>query len=128
MLSALSHASPSDNEISPSDGDIPALSDVEDHAAVSSDDESSDKPPSSACIDEYPFAGRGFGDGAHTLKKITLDEFVEERKANLYYPFANKDDWEVAEWLSMAEINNFLKLTFVRNNLPTATAFVLISF
>ncbi len=46
------------------------------------------------------------------------DQFAEQRWGNIYYPFASKEDWEVAAWLiesglSMGEIDKFLKLAFV---------------
>ncbi len=97
----------------------PGSDDGEGHAASDAD---SLNEPSGHCTDEHPHAGANFGDGQHILEKISLDEFVKQRKENLYYPFANKDDWEVAAWLSksglsMADIDSFLKLAFVSSRL-----------
>jgi hypothetical protein len=52
------------------------------------------------------------------MGNFDLDDFAEERKKNLYYPFASKEEWEIAAFLlrsgmSMALIDDFLKLQFV---------------
>lgn len=69
-------------------------------------------------IEKHPTAGQSHGEGTTILEDIALNHFVEERKSNIYYPFANQDDWEVAAWisnsdLSTGDINSFLHLTFV---------------
>ena len=43
------------------------------------------------------------------------DEYANQQKQNLYYPFALKQDWEMGLWLlrsglSMAAIDQFLHL------------------
>ncbi|KLO05486.1 hypothetical protein SCHPADRAFT_946867 [Schizopora paradoxa] len=72
-------------------------------------------------IDEYDGAGEDFGEGNTILDEISLAYFVEQRRTNRYFPFKNKDDWEVAAWistsgLSMAETDRFLKLQFVASS------------
>ncbi|KAG0705982.1 hypothetical protein DFH29DRAFT_872715 [Suillus ampliporus] len=47
-------------------------------------------------------------------------ESLEEKKDNLFYPFASKEEWEVADYLlhsflSMAAIDEFLKLRMIQN-------------
>ncbi|KAG1741214.1 hypothetical protein EDD22DRAFT_744744, partial [Suillus occidentalis] len=54
------------------------------------------------------------------LDVFDADEFAEYRKDNLFYPFASKEEWEVADFLlcsslSMAAIDEFLKLRMIQN-------------
>ncbi|KAG1893892.1 uncharacterized protein F5891DRAFT_1131119 [Suillus fuscotomentosus] len=56
-----------------------------------------------------------YEDGLTFLDVFDADEFAEYRKDNLFYPFASKEEWEVADYLlrsslSMAAIDEFLKL------------------
>jgi hypothetical protein len=56
--------------------------------------------------------------GETFMGKFDLDDFADQRKENLYYPFASKEDWELAAFLlrsgmSMALIDDFLKLQIV---------------
>jgi hypothetical protein len=72
-------------------------------------------------IDLFPGAAEVFGRGTTFLDRFDLDKYSEERKANLFYPFASKQDWEVASWLSrsglsMASIDKFLSLELVSLN------------
>lgn len=101
--------------------DSPSLAASDDEADVPASDD--DPPPviPVRCTDKHPTAGQSHGKGQNTLERISLAYFVEQRKTNIYYPFQNKDDWEVAAWLSnsnlsMSEIDRFLKLPFVRTN------------
>lgn len=60
--------------------------------------------------------------GETFMDKFDRDQFCEERRQNLYYPFANRDDWEMAYWLlnsglSMTSINKFLSLRLVSDQL-----------
>ncbi|KAG2048233.1 hypothetical protein BDR06DRAFT_895929 [Suillus hirtellus] len=50
------------------------------------------------------------------LDLFDADEHADYRKENLFYPFASREEWEVADFLlhsalSMAAINNFLQLS-----------------
>ena len=52
------------------------------------------------------------------MDRFDKDRFAGERKQNIYYPFADRDDWEMGYWLlnsglSMAAINKFLSLKLV---------------
>ncbi|KAG1853679.1 hypothetical protein F4604DRAFT_1506422, partial [Suillus subluteus] len=58
--------------------------------------------------------------GLTFLDVLDADEFVEYRKDNLFYPFASKEEWEVADYLlrsslSMAAVDEFLKLCMIQN-------------
>ncbi|KAJ3515808.1 hypothetical protein NLJ89_g1535 [Agrocybe chaxingu] len=63
----------------------------------------------------YPRAAKDYGVGDMMMDIFNSDTHAEKRKYNLYYPFASKDEWQLASsllWstLSMAEIDSFLKL------------------
>ncbi|KAG2127501.1 hypothetical protein DEU56DRAFT_872775 [Suillus clintonianus] len=58
------------------------------------------------------------GDGVTFLDLFDADEYAECRKENLFYPFASREEWEVADFLrrfplSMAAINQFLELPMI---------------
>ncbi len=68
---------------------------------------------------EFTGAAKTYGDGKTVLEQIEIeDQFSEERKSNLYYPFACLREWELARWImrqqvSMADIDQFLRLEIV---------------
>lgn len=83
-----------------------------------------DQGPSSSNIqrsqyrEDFTGAARVFGTGETFMGKFDSDGFAEQRKENLYYPFASKVDWEMAAFLlrsrmSMAMIDDYLKLEIV---------------
>src|SRR5882762_4127009 len=55
----------------------------------------------------------------HTFMDVfDADPHADKRVENLYYPFASKQDWEMASWLlrsglSMAAVDRFLRLELV---------------
>ena len=70
--------------------------------------------------DNYPGAAKVVDQcGTMVLDIFDEDRFVEIRNSdNLYYPFANRPEWELAEYLltsglSMAAIDRFLSLLLV---------------
>ena len=68
--------------------------------------------------DRYPFAARVYGKGHTFMDVFDADPHADKRVENLYYPFASKQDWEMASWLlqsglSMPAINQFLHLELV---------------
>jgi hypothetical protein len=72
--------------------------------------------------DEFADAAHVWGAGETFMGKFDLDDFADQRKENLYYPFASKEDWEMAAFLlrsgmSMALIDEFLKLQIVSTSL-----------
>ncbi|KAG2100261.1 hypothetical protein BD769DRAFT_1291473, partial [Suillus cothurnatus] len=57
--------------------------------------------------------------GSTFLDLFDADEYAECRVDNLYYPFASKEEWEIADYLlrsslSMAAIDEFLKLSMIQ--------------
>jgi len=68
--------------------------------------------------DEFPDVAHSWGGGETFMERFDLDDFADRRKKNLFYPFASKEDWELAGFLlrsgmSMALIDDFLKLPIV---------------
>ena len=69
----------------------------------------------------YEGAGTCYSqDGTTFLDIFDADEYADCRKDNLFYPFASRNEWEVADFLlrsslSMAAINEFLALSMVCN-------------
>jgi hypothetical protein len=67
-------------------------------------------------------------DGIIFLDLFDTDEYVDCRKDNLFYPFASRNKWEVANFLlwsslSMAAINEFLALSIICNLLRSHFSF-----
>jgi len=89
---------------------------VDDGSAMAVDD----LPASGAVVDEFQGAGWTFGKGKTFLEEFNTDPHAAARGDNLYYPFASKEEWELASFLllsglSMASITKFLSLKLVRN-------------
>jgi hypothetical protein len=77
--------------------------------------------------EDFTGAARVYGTGKTFMGKFDSDGFAEQRKENLYYPFASKVDWEMAAFLlrsrmSMAMIDDFLKLELVSTPLHNLNA------
>lgn len=71
-------------------------------------------------IEKYPSASQTCGKGETFLDLFRKDTFKEKRQAFPYYPFASKDEWELAYFLlhsdlSMNAQNDLLKTKLVRN-------------
>ena len=69
-------------------------------------------------IKKHPTSSSVYGCGETFMDRCDKDEFTERRKGNIYYPFASRDEWELASFLlrsrlSMAAIDRFLKLELV---------------
>ncbi|KAG2028780.1 hypothetical protein BDR03DRAFT_1019358 [Suillus americanus] len=84
--------------------------------------------------EEYDGAGACYSqDGSTFLDLFDADEYAECRVDNLYYPFASKEEWEIADYLlrsslSMAAIDEFLKLSMIQNALHPSPISHIISF
>jgi hypothetical protein len=69
-------------------------------------------------IEEYEGAAKEYGTGTTFMEEFDGDRYAGERVENLYYPFASRDEWELAAFLlrsdlSMASIDSFLSLNLV---------------
>lgn len=72
--------------------------------------------------EKFPHAAEPQGKGQTFMEWHNADEFARHRQDNIYYPWASKPEWELASFLlrsslSMREIDDFLKLEMVRENL-----------
>lgn len=70
-------------------------------------------------VEKYPFASQTCGQGETFLDLFKKDPFSEKRVAFPYYPFASKDEWELAYFLlrsdlSMNAQNSLLQTKLVR--------------
>lgn len=80
-------------------------------------------------VEVYEGAGTCYAqDGVTFLALFDADEYAECRKENLFYPFASKEECEVADFLlcsplSMAAINQFLELPMMHVLFASAGAF-----
>ena len=66
----------------------------------------------------FPGAGRTYGTGQTFMNLFDADQYAHYRTHNVYYPFASKDEWQLASWLlqlnlSMPAIDEFLHLDLV---------------
>ena len=84
-------------------------------------DESEPEPetPSPFFVEIYRNASAIFGNGDMFMDLFDKDPHSNKRKDNFYYPFASRQEWEVALYLlrsslRMAELDKFLKLELVR--------------
>ena len=76
-------------------------------------------PSNSAFFTEfYPGASKIFGSGPTFMDNFDNDQFAKERQVHSHYPFASKDEWQMASFLlrsglSMAALDQFFKLELV---------------
>lgn len=68
--------------------------------------------------DLFPGAARIYTSGPTFMDRFEADWFSGHRSTNIYYPFASREEWELALWLlrlglSMRAIDAFLKLSKV---------------
>lgn len=70
-------------------------------------------------VEEFPGAATTYEqERTSFLRRFDQDQFSEERRTNLYYPFASRVDWELGLWLtrsglSMAATDSLLSLELV---------------
>jgi hypothetical protein len=56
--------------------------------------------------------------GENLLQRMDQDSLSEHRKTNVHYPFADRTEWELAQWLNSTsltqqQIDGFLRLDYV---------------
>jgi hypothetical protein len=69
-------------------------------------------------IEEYEGSAKEYGTSTTFMEEFDRDQYAGERAKNLYYPFASKDEWELAAFLlrsdlSMVSIDTLLSLKLV---------------
>ncbi|KAJ3834635.1 hypothetical protein F5878DRAFT_544520, partial [Lentinula raphanica] len=73
------------------------------------------------CVESFPGAAAVYYRGKTAVDEFNDDRFFEERKTNLYYPVANRNEWQLANWLltsslSMGKIDELLRLELTKNH------------
>ena len=73
-------------------------------------------------VEVYEGSAESYGAGTTFMGQFDYDRFAAERMDNLYYPFASRDEWQLASFLlgsglSMQAMNTFLSLNLVRPQL-----------
>jgi hypothetical protein len=69
-------------------------------------------------VEQYANASEIHGRGSTFMDQFYQDKHSQHRADNIFYPFASKQDWEIASWmvrsnLSMAIIDEFLSIELV---------------
>jgi hypothetical protein len=69
-------------------------------------------------VEAYPNASQVYGRGKTFMDVFDADVCAENRRDNLYYPFASRQEWQMASFLlrsslSMAAIDEFLSIDLV---------------
>jgi hypothetical protein len=69
-------------------------------------------------VEAYPNASQVYGRGETFMEIFDADINAENRRDNLYYPFASRQEWQMASFLlrsslSMDAIDEFLSLELV---------------
>jgi len=77
-----------------------------------------DNPRTDALTEEFSAAAAMFSHGAMFMDTFDKDTHVQGCSKNIFYPFASRDEWEMASFLlqsqlSMVSINKFLSLKLV---------------
>ena len=67
----------------------------------------------------YTGCSEAFPGGKTFMDFFETDQYAEERKTNIYFPFASRREWQFASWLlhsrlSLAAIDSLLSLDLVR--------------
>ncbi|RDB15504.1 hypothetical protein Hypma_004161 [Hypsizygus marmoreus] len=70
-------------------------------------------------VEEFVGAAKVFGSGTTFMDQFDQDEYAAQRTNNLYYPFASRNEWELASFLicsglSISSINKFLALGLIQ--------------
>ena len=70
-------------------------------------------------VEAYPNASQVYGRGETFMEVFDADVNAENRKDNLYYPFASRQEWQMASFLlrsslSITAVDEFLSLELVR--------------
>jgi hypothetical protein len=68
--------------------------------------------------EEHPSRPQVYGKGTTFMDQFGVDKYSHDRLGNIYYPFASRQEWEIASFLlrsslSMVKIDKFLSLELV---------------
>ena len=81
-------------------------------------DTASNHPHPQPFCTEFPAAGKIYGRAESFVDRLRNDKYASFRLQNPYYPFADKDEWELGSFLlgsgmSMQKVDEFLRLKLV---------------
>lgn len=99
----------------------PCILDIKDHSELLDDN--------SDFVKYFPGASESYDSRRSFLDNFNADTYAPECTSNVYYPFADSRDWEMAQWLtlsglSMLKIDKFLSTQLVcpsLDSLPSAS-------
>ena len=69
-------------------------------------------------VEEFGGAAKVHGTGSTFMDKFDKDQYAKNRRSNLYFPFASKQEWDLAAFLlrsplSISDVDKFLSLELV---------------
>jgi hypothetical protein len=75
--------------------------------------------PTSGFVEPYEGCSEAFPGGKTFMDAFRDDQYANERRQNLYFPFASHKEWQFASWLlhsrlTLTAINSLLALDIVR--------------
>jgi hypothetical protein len=78
-----------------------------------------DAQPSTMDSEFFPTAAKIYGRGDTFMDEFHQEKHSQDRLDNAFYPFASKEEWELASWLTRANlsiglIDDFFSLQLVR--------------
>lgn len=79
-------------------------------------------------VETFKGCGVIFPSGRTFMDQFKEDQFAEQRRENIYYPWASKQEWAFALWLlrsqlSMVAIDNLLSLNIVSSRVSLCPIF-----
>lgn len=94
-----------------------------------SNDNQDPGPPSSPLTESqyFPDAGKTFGYGANFMSMFDTDVHAGDRDILPFYPFASKDEFELASWISRAGLSMKLQDEFFKLKLVSESAHARVS-
>lgn len=100
----------------PSRDDMPAMD--ADDGPLPSGSRLSNAEPRKPHREAYPGAAQTFGTGKTFMDSFQDDEYADERRKNVYYPWASMDEWELVSFINrcnmtVSDTDEFLKLRLV---------------
>jgi hypothetical protein len=119
------------SEIDRSDGaSSPIIDKSRSPTPMATDEDPTSSPSNSTFFTEfYPGASKMFGSGPTFMDNFDNDKFSKERQVHSHYPFASKDEWQMASFLlrsglSMAALDQFFKLELVGDRFISKTKLI----
>ena len=76
-------------------------------------------PPTSGFVETYEGCSEAFPSGKIFMDAFHDDQYADERRQNLYFPFASCKEWQFTSWLlrsglTLTAIDSLLALDIIR--------------